>query len=533
MKKLIALTLIVIIAVTGFVFRDDLAKAINQLKVKYSDQKILREEPKLLREFPPKQVEIFDLEEQRAILTFQKTGTSASSSTSYVTPQLSGQIEKLKVEVGDSVDKDEIIAVLGSSLSTDIAELQYESAKDSLNILLELEKLTHQSSSQTVKSAKIATDIAEEALKNAKTSKNNTAELFDEQIEATKLGIEQAEESLDNTQRQLEDAEDKLDDLKDQEDDLEDEIDDLEDLEPTPENLAKIAALEQALTELETAIETLESQVDQLEFAETSSKLAVEQAESGLDQLKTTKTSQLDQLDFAINSAKEQLALSENSENSAATGSALQEKNLEAQILQAQNGLKTASLNLEQKFIKAPISGKVTQISIEEDTMVGPGQAIMKIENTSQITIKSSLNLNEAKLVKLGENVLIKYNDDAFVGKITSISPSLNEMTKKIDIEIEPVDKLNLTPGAFVKIGFSLKPTERIFVPINSVFLDGKTKYVKTVSDKNKVIFTEIETSEIIGSYIEVTKGITGTEKIIVSSDAGFLKEKERVAINL
>ena len=161
--------------------------------------------------------------------------------------------------------------------------------------------------------------------------------------------------------------------------------------------------------------------------------------------------------------------------------------------------------------------------------MTAPGQVLLKIESTGDLTIKTSVNTSEAELINLEDKVKITANNKDYEGEIVSISPTPNEVTKKIDIEIEVDDSEGLSAGSFVKVHFVSTPTNQIYIPLNSILISDGKKLAKTVLDNNTILCKPIETGQIIGDYIEVLSGLDGDEQII-SSITSFLEDGEKVA---
>jgi RND family efflux transporter MFP subunit len=208
----------------------------------------------------------------------------------------------------------------------------------------------------------------------------------------------------------------------------------------------------------------------------------------------------------------------------------LQKLGVDSQILQADSALEMAKLNKKYQNLSSPINGVVTSVSAEEGNLVGPGQILAKVENLNKLAIKTSVNEEEAALISVGDDVKVKTDSKTLSGEIISISPALNELSKKIHVEIKITKDSDLTPGSFVKIAFSPQPKNTIFIPLNSISLSTGEKTVKTINENLIVVCKTIETGQIIGDYIEITSGLNGNEKI-VKSITTFIEDGEKVAL--
>jgi len=507
MKKFIAFIILIAIVAGGYMYRDEIKTYIEDLKNGTTNEKLLRKKPLLLREYPPKEVEIFELGEDIANLNFSKTGTANAQTIVYVSPQVTGKITNVNVKIGDTVKEGETLITLGDSLSTDLANLQYLAAKEGLDIANSTLYLTKQANLETLKSAQSGITSAKESYENATNTKENTDDISDLQIESTQLALEIAKDAYDDLKDDYNDAKDALEDLEDQYDELESEQPDATD----------------ALEELQNAIALAETGLESLKSAKENSKNGIEQAEIGLEQLEENIILQMDQLDYAINMASLQYGSTIDQLEALQLSTQLQKLGIEGQIAQAQSSYDMAKLSREYQNITSPIAGIVTTINAEKGNLATPGQILAQIENLDKISIKTSISEQEAKLLKVGDKAKV----DEETGKIISISPTLNQATKKIDVEIETDS--DITPGSFVKVVFSLGTKKSIFVPLNSVSITDGEKIVKTINKDLIVECVTVEIGQIIDNYIEITSGLKGNEKIITSIIT--LKEGEKIAL--
>ncbi|MFH1284414.1 MAG: efflux RND transporter periplasmic adaptor subunit [Candidatus Peregrinibacteria bacterium] len=512
MKRLILFLVIIGLALTGYYYRSEIVDFFTKTGVDKTDNTVVQKIP---RELPAKEVEVFDLKTDKAELTFTKSGVSYAKTRVSVISQTSGKITEIMVKVGDKVSSGDTLAKLSDSLSTNIAEIQLESAKQGLKVLRSTENLTAQSVNNTIASAQLGTELAAQAYENAQKSRNNTENLFNGQLKAAELGVETTEKAYKSAKKNYDKARDELDEI-------EDEINDLEDLPDEDGNNSDI------ISQLENAKSAAKAQVDAAKFAKENASLALDQAENSLSQLKKSLASQKDSLDYAVNAALLQYQSALKQLQSAQTGGELQLTGLQGQIVQSQSAVQTAELNADSSRIKAPIAGVITEISAKEGNFTSPGQILAKIQNINGLEVKTSVNENEVQLISVGDNVYVKGETSDIKGKITSISPSVNETSRKINVEISLPASPDLTAGSFVKITFSPIPKSKIFIPLNSIHLDNGKKLVKIVNQQSRIELKEILTGQIIGDYIEVTGGLDGNEKIITTTSL-FLEEGEKV----
>lgn len=459
-----------------------------------------------------KSVAIFEIGKDIPALELEKTAISSAEYIAKVSPEINGEVRDIKVEVGDIVQTGATLISLGDSLSTDQIDLQYQTSQKAAQLSEESKNTTQYSGEQTIQAAQLGMISAEKSYNTAVTNKENTVKLFSDQYENAQIAIDNAKLSYANSRDNLRDLEDLLDDTKDQLYDIQDQND---------------PALDATEKQLKSSIASLETQVRNAELGVDIANNGIKQAELALDQLADNYRSQFTQLNSAITQSEIQYQSAVNQYEQAQAGAKLQAIGAESQALQSRSAAQSATLNENSKNIKAPIAGRITEINTSIGNLVSPGQVLIKIENDQIISVRTSVNASEAKFIVLGDEVRIEYQGAKIKGNIVSISPTLDEVSKKVDIEIELPKSAQLATGDFVKVYFNIHPVRTYFVPINSIFIEDNQKFVRTV-ENGKVKFASVEIGEIFGEYAEVLTGIKKGDKVI-STVESFLEEGEKV----
>lgn len=244
--------------------------------------------------------------------------------------------------------------------------------------------------------------------------------------------------------------------------------------------------------------------------------------------MEKTFISQTHQLDYAIEMALISYKNALNQLQAAQIAMGQQKVGAATQVLQAESGSKIANISSNLKYIKAPISGTVTSISATEGNFAAPGSTLIKLENTTALSLTVAVNSYEKSLIETGDKVTIESDySQTLEGQIISISPSLDSTTKKINVEILIENPQSLTPGSIVKAIFNQHSKKGIFIPLNSIYNGDEGQYVK-VAEEGKIIFKKVSMGQITGDYVEILAGLNGTEKIVTSSEL-FLDEGEKV----
>lgn len=437
---------------------------------------------------PPKEVEIFTVGDQngqnsqtnqQSSLTFTKSAKTESAQEAYVIPQTAGKVTKILVKTGDKVQKGQLLLALGDSLATDAANISYDTAQKGLNQLDISEFKLNYAAQKDIQSVYMGYYAALESLKNTLNTREHAADLYDEQHDYIK-------DSLDN---------------------LKDALNQLEDTFPDYENNA-------TYIELKSKYDLLKSQKEQAEIGNET---------------------QTDQLDYALEMARQGLNSSILAVEGVQAKYALQFVQLDSSIIQAKSGAELARLQKEAQNIKSPIDGTVTSVIATENNMTAPGQMLMTVENLDNLKIKTSVNAEEAPLLKVGDKVKIlpknsQANAQTLEGTITMISPTLSAQDNKIAVEIEPALVTRLISGSLVNIVFTPN-TDSIFIPLRTVNIEDETYYVKIINlaaKDTEITKRTVTTGRILGEFIEITSGLTKGD-MIATSTTTFLEEGDKV----
>lgn len=136
----------------------------------------------------------------------------------------------------------------------------------------------------------------------------------------------------------------------------------------------------------------------------------------------------------------------------------------EAQVQQAEAALELVKSRLEDCTIKSPISGIISGRFADEGSLVGPGQPLVSIVDISSVKIILHIgeeNLNKVLLTKKIVVTIENYLDQAFTPQEINISPTMDPLSRKIKVEVKiPNPDLRIKPGMFARIKLILEEEE-------------------------------------------------------------------------
>jgi len=182
-------------------------------------------------------------------------------------------------------------------------------------------------------------------------------------------------------------------------------------------------------------------------------------------------------------------------------GSEIQYLQAQTQMISAQRGVAQIKAQLSKTVVKAPFSGTIDEVFVEQGQVVAPSaQGLMRIVNLSNMYVSTSVPETYIGKLKIGTevDVLLTSLGKTYKGKVRQIGNFVNPSNRSFGIEVSVPNPENLLRPNQVA---SLKITDyvsksTIVVPTNVIQEDG---------EKNKFVYTAINVS-----------GKTGTAKKVI-----------------
>ena len=201
-------------------------------------------------------------------------------------------------------------------------------------------------------------------------------------------------------------------------------------------------------------------------------------------------------------------------------------KQAESQLTLSEISLNLTKLDLDDNAIYAPFDGVVLVSALSEGESVNPGAAAISIIKSDYI-VKS--NISETDILKMTvdgevEITLDAYPEDTFMGNIIEISPISQNVgcVKAFSITVRPKEQDNhkLLYGLSANLSIiTSKAKNVLYIPIEAVYDRDNKNYVYVLSKDSKIEKREITTGLYNYDYIEIKKGLSEGETIIVSSN--------------
>lgn len=179
--------------------------------------------------------------------------------------------------------------------------------------------------------------------------------------------------------------------------------------------------------------------------------------------------------------------------------------------------------------IYSPISGYVIMRNAFSKQRITPETELYTIVDLSKVWIMADIFENEASMIRVGMPVRVKLSygtGRAFNARVSYIQPQVDPMTRTLKVRIEADNPgMTLKPDMFVDVEFNVSMPARMTVPAEAVLDTGLKKTVFVDRGNGYLEPRQVETGERIGDRIEIVKGLTPSERIVISGN--FLIDSE------
>jgi membrane fusion protein, multidrug efflux system len=215
-----------------------------------------------------------------------------------------------------------------------------------------------------------------------------------------------------------------------------------------------------------------------------------------------------------------------------------------ANYVSAQAALNSAQIDLNNKLIKAPFSGKLGISNVDLGQYIHPGDGLVSLQVFNPLYVNFTLPEQNTKDVKLEQSVTLDidaYPKRSFQGVITAIGAKVDTSTRSFKLQATLPNPHNIVyPGSFAEVKINLPDKKNITtIPQTAISysLYGDSVYVvKTKEGKGDQKPTLIVQQTFVtlgarkGSDVEVIKGINVGDQVVTS---GQLKLRSGAAVKI
>jgi membrane fusion protein (multidrug efflux system) len=210
-------------------------------------------------------------------------------------------------------------------------------------------------------------------------------------------------------------------------------------------------------------------------------------------------------------------------------GAVALQDSLRAQVKQMEVALAQAETNLAYSYIRAPFAGYVAERNLDPGSYVSGATAststmsrgILSLHDVETVRTLIEVVEKDVPLVRIGQRAEIRaeaYPNRIFEGTVTRIVQALNRATRTMTVEVDLPNKDHLLKGGmFARVEVLVdRHINAVQIPLDAVSRLEEFQYVYVVKE-GKAHQVPVELGSRVDNRVEVTKGLTGDEQVIVS----------------
>jgi RND family efflux transporter MFP subunit len=280
------------------------------------------------------------------------------------------------------------------------------------------------------------------------------------------------------------------------------------------EVLATIEAVDMGLR-----VKQAQAQLDATAAGLAQAELQKEQADRGLARARALKDKgAMSQLDF------------ENAESGAKLA-AVGVRAAQAQVALAEANLGLAQKALDDTRITTPVAGVVTKKQVSVGAMANPGMPAFAVQDQSALKLEGTVPATYVGRLQVGmpvEVVVDELPGRTFIGRLSRVSPTLEQETRRGAIEVALEPAAGLLPWMFGRAQIAFGSTADVVVVPSTAVLSvaGQPAVYRLKGDRVELVRPQLG-ARVLDDVI-VESGVQAGDAIVVSGEAG-LKDGMRV----
>jgi RND family efflux transporter MFP subunit len=216
------------------------------------------------------------------------------------------------------------------------------------------------------------------------------------------------------------------------------------------------------------------------------------------------------------------------------TGAEVENARLQVQTLE--NQIYQLKRQAQDALVKSPISGIITEKSIEKGMFIAPGTPLATITDVSSVKVKVFVPEMDLAKWTIGSNVQVAfemYPNQMFTGKINYIGIKGGEAGRfPVEVLIPNSAKNPLRVGMTTRVSKSAQSIQnQLVIPRSALnFKEGNTPFVFT-HENGKVVKKTVEVGQNFDNLVVILRGLSEGEKVVVSG-ADNIVDGQMVNIN-
>ncbi len=167
--------------------------------------------------------------------------------------------------------------------------------------------------------------------------------------------------------------------------------------------------------------------------------------------------------------------------------------------------------------LTSPIAGTVVAQNVVRGQGVAPGNELFEVVDTSRVWVFANLSIEQARKFKEGDvGTILPKGGEPITAPLTYLAPVADETTRTIRVRFEVANQQHrLKPREYVDVQLAIASPPTLAIPVSAVTMVDNVRGV-FVQREPGYTFVPIEAGRDGGGWVEVRKGLTAGEQVVV-----------------
>jgi Cu(I)/Ag(I) efflux system membrane fusion protein len=179
--------------------------------------------------------------------------------------------------------------------------------------------------------------------------------------------------------------------------------------------------------------------------------------------------------------------------------------------------------------IYSPMKGYIIEKAAFQGMFVKPEMTMYTIADLSTIWVQAEIYEYELSFIHKGQSATLTleaFPGETFSGQVTYVYPYLNKEARTVQVRLEfPNPDIQLKPDMYGTTIIEINRGSSLAIPDQAVLDSGLRQMVYVAHEKGRFEPREVTLGAKVGSFYEVTQGLTEGERIVTSGT--FLLDSE------
>jgi len=165
-------------------------------------------------------------------------------------------------------------------------------------------------------------------------------------------------------------------------------------------------------------------------------------------------------------------------------------------------------------YVKAPISGTITQINVRETQNVRPGTPLFTVSNSNAFEARLYVGINEIELIQTGARAFIERQN--IEGRITQVSLAMDSQKQAfpVTVSFDGGDR-RLVSGMNVDVSVETYRNEKAIVLAQRELVPNGIGPAAFIVENGNLRKVAVQTGDARGLFVEITAGLNEGDTIV------------------